>query len=262
MLFPLKTTRPRKRSLKKFTPAHISGVYGWWDISDISTLYQDKAMTTPVTADGQDILAIANKISGGNPLILGSYVAEPPSGGYPKYRAARVNGLGMIENFLSSGSTHATYFETDPDGDITDFYFASASERKVEGQTGNLYYSLYKGAMFELNLSASTQPGSFYPWINSYGQNFDGNPSHVVAEMAVISWWCHEGVAGSEFSKNATERHVAAAALTEVDHPIDNVMFMGHPGKSTGFTGEMIAARTISIEDKILLDTYLTNKWV
>lgn len=48
-----------------FSPTDISGLVGWWDFSDISTLYQDSSKTTPVASDGDPIGAVEDKGSNG-----------------------------------------------------------------------------------------------------------------------------------------------------------------------------------------------------
>ena len=53
---------------RPFTPATLfpSGVVGaWFDPSDISTLFQDTAGTTPVTAAGQTVALMRDKSGGG-----------------------------------------------------------------------------------------------------------------------------------------------------------------------------------------------------
>lgn len=46
--------------------------FTWYDMSDLSTLYQDEAGTNPVTANGQEVRHIANKGNGtSNPITSG-----------------------------------------------------------------------------------------------------------------------------------------------------------------------------------------------
>lgn len=63
----------------------------WLDLSDLTTVFQDAAMTTPVSADGQTIRAIADKGPSGNDMIrfsdsyVGTYKAAMQALNNPKY---------------------------------------------------------------------------------------------------------------------------------------------------------------------------------
>ena len=50
---------------------------GWWDPSDMSTLYQDSAGTTPVTAADQPIGRINDKSGNGNNLVQATSAKRP-----------------------------------------------------------------------------------------------------------------------------------------------------------------------------------------
>ena len=50
---------------------------GWWDPSDLSTLWQDTAATIPVTTDGQAVARINDKAGRGNHLTQATVAARP-----------------------------------------------------------------------------------------------------------------------------------------------------------------------------------------
>jgi hypothetical protein len=60
-----------------------TNLIAWYDPSDITTLFQDAAMTTPVTASGQNVRAILDKSGLGNHLIhsAGATMTYTDSGG-------------------------------------------------------------------------------------------------------------------------------------------------------------------------------------
>lgn len=70
-----------------FNPLSISGMVGWWDMSDQATLYQDFTFTTRVTADGQVIQGVRDKSGNGVHLTEG---ANPPT-----YKVGIQNGLSV-----------------------------------------------------------------------------------------------------------------------------------------------------------------------
>lgn len=62
-----------------FTPASLfSGTAGgFWDISDINTLWKDTAGTTPVTADGDQVARVDDKSGNGNHLLQATSAFRP-----------------------------------------------------------------------------------------------------------------------------------------------------------------------------------------
>lgn len=63
-----------------FTPANLfaGGVQGaWYDASDFSTMFQDAAGTTPVTAVGQPVGKMLDKSGRGNHIIQGTATSRP-----------------------------------------------------------------------------------------------------------------------------------------------------------------------------------------
>ena len=59
-----------------FDPASLSP-YSWFDPSDLSTLWQDTAGTSPVTADGQSVARIDDKSGNGRHMIQGTAANRP-----------------------------------------------------------------------------------------------------------------------------------------------------------------------------------------
>jgi hypothetical protein len=65
----LAITRPQRSGTAAWSPSALftSGEQGaWYDPSDLSTMFQDRAGTTPVTADGQTVGKILDKSGRGN----------------------------------------------------------------------------------------------------------------------------------------------------------------------------------------------------
>lgn len=59
-----------------------SEVGAWWDLSDISTLWQDSARTTPVTADSDPLGCVDDKSGNGNHLL------QATAGNRPLYKTS------------------------------------------------------------------------------------------------------------------------------------------------------------------------------
>lgn len=88
------------------TPLSIPTLTGWYDFSDIATLFQDTARATPVTADAQLIGSVADKSGGGRHLARGG-----AAGTEPVYKAAIRNGRSISRwdstKWMLSGTTFA-----------------------------------------------------------------------------------------------------------------------------------------------------------
>jgi hypothetical protein len=86
-----------------FVPTDVAGLKLWLDFSDLTTLFQDAARSTPVTADGQEILGVADKSGAGNHH-------SGATGTSPLYKAAIQNGKSIalfdgVDNLLSGSIT-------------------------------------------------------------------------------------------------------------------------------------------------------------
>lgn len=73
-----KSPARRRRPLvgAAFTPLSLSPT-AWYDPSDITTLFQDSAGTTPVTASGQPVGRMSDKSGNGNHMLQGTAAARP-----------------------------------------------------------------------------------------------------------------------------------------------------------------------------------------
>lgn len=60
-----------------FSPAQLPDLVAWYDPSDLSTLWQDTAGTTPVTASGQSVARIDDKSGNGYHLTQSTAAARP-----------------------------------------------------------------------------------------------------------------------------------------------------------------------------------------
>jgi len=76
-----------------------SALWGWWDASDISTLFQDSAATTPVASDTDPVGYWGDK--SGN----ARHGKQTTAGNRPTYAAAHLNGLGGID-FVKTSFHH------------------------------------------------------------------------------------------------------------------------------------------------------------
>lgn len=126
-----------------FTPAALPGLSAWYDPSDLSTLFQDVAMTIPVTSDGQPVAAMKDKSGNGRHAVQATASARP------LYRNA--SGVKWLEFDGVDDWMYVPSFDLSATNALT---FALAVRRA--GETGI-------GILIELSGSTnfSTNPGSF-----------------------------------------------------------------------------------------------------
>lgn len=62
--------------IRRWTPLNL-GPVGWWDPSDLSTLFQDAAGTTPVAGDGDPVGLMLDKSGAGNHASQSTNAARP-----------------------------------------------------------------------------------------------------------------------------------------------------------------------------------------
>jgi len=71
------TTLGARRGETAFSPGKLPGLVAWYDPSDLSTLYQDTAMTVPVTAAGQAVAAMRDKSGNGAHMLQATASKRP-----------------------------------------------------------------------------------------------------------------------------------------------------------------------------------------
>jgi hypothetical protein len=126
-----------------FSPLSLSP-YSWFDPSDLSTLWQDTAGTTPVTADGQSVARIDDKSGNGRHMIQGTAAARP------LYKTA--GGLhwllfdGVDDEFHAADSTTAY-----------DYVLPQTNEMTVAAGYLDLLSSQENGSLIEYSNSQSRQ---------------------------------------------------------------------------------------------------------
>lgn len=81
-----------------WAPTEIANLKLWVDATDLSTLFQDSAKTTPVASDGDRIGAWVDKSGQGNDLLQAS------ASNRPEYKASGIGGLPAY-HCLATGTT-------------------------------------------------------------------------------------------------------------------------------------------------------------
>ena len=118
-------TQARVRLFNVFSPARLfaNGEQGaWYDPSDLSTLYQDSAATTPVASDGDPVGRMEDKSGNGN------HATQATSAARPVYRTdGTLHWLEFdgVDDFLEAASVDLTAYST--------VFVSLAANRKTSG---------------------------------------------------------------------------------------------------------------------------------
>lgn len=143
--------------------AYPTNVHYWFDFSDISTLFQDTAATTPVTAAGQAIAAIKDKHSGST-IILTQATAD----NRPTYQ---VDGDGVGYGSFTSASRHRLLTSSMPAAlSVQDFTVLAVSQID-SGLTDNNGYGLWT-----MKTSGGTPTNE--PFLRLYSPHYFGSYNH------------------------------------------------------------------------------------
>jgi hypothetical protein len=150
-----KSSRRRRRmagEAAEFVPTDIAGLTGWFDFSDVSTLFQDVAMTTVITTDGQEILAAENQAA-----TPGYHLTQATTG--PLYQTAVQNSLSVAE-FNGTDSTLAASASILADAART--FILVLQKNGAVGAGSKTAWSLHANAQFYTNSATHATGWNFF----------------------------------------------------------------------------------------------------
>lgn len=162
-------------------PTSYPNLTVWLDFTDIATLFQNNAGTTPVTADGQPLRSVVNKAGGGRPnwVILNDSAVDNT------YQTNEVNGKSVIQ--FAGGQLNYLYPSSSPA--LSNYLGASAKTLtlafKYTGSppvtspiyTGHAIFGGRRNEYFGLYLTSTYRPA---------GYNWDGN-TDATASLGLAS---------------------------------------------------------------------------
>ena len=251
-------------------PSSISGLVGWWDFSDTTTLYNATSGGSNVTTDGSSVSRVNDKSGNGKNLV---------AVGAATYKTNIANGLGIVRFNGTSHCYQATSFP----------YFDTAYSAFVVCKT-TASSSTFQAAITALPATNAAAPNDDYFFLSlqdtiesSRTDRFNHGGSNTAASStASRTVFTAYGVSSSAnataFSINGTNvatgtainsgKSVSGVVSNIQPRVILNVGALVRPANPTGaafWTGDMCEivwySSDISSSDKSLLVTWLMRKW-
>jgi hypothetical protein len=184
-----------------FLPSSIASLWGWYDASDLSTLFQNTGGSTPVSAADQAIGRIADKSGKGHHLTMGTAGATPTyktgiqnskpallfDGGDRLDSAATLDSfpvtiLGVAKRTSTIGATQG----------LVSLYHSTNLGSRITLTSGNVLQALVAGEQVSTNASGTIGADTSF----LFGARLD-NDSIDVIKNGTISGTAHAAVAVS-----------------------------------------------------------------
>ncbi|QPC43483.1 hypothetical protein HW532_12730 [Kaustia mangrovi] len=233
----------------EWMPDALSPV-GWWDPSDLSTLFQDAAGTTPVTQDGDPVGLMLDKSGAGN------HASQPTAGDRPTFRESgglrRIEHGGTGQHFdlpnhvgVSGADNRALYFAGSADaasGSNIGVYFNLGP-----GNTGERWSLVVNGSN---NLRIAIQGGAYNSSVGIastgvYGVELAGS---TLGDNTIYGLLSSEAASGSETIDTRTGTNKIGAF---------------HDGTLTAamdWYGMVLVPRVLTGDERAKLQAYLAGK--
>lgn len=239
---------PTIRSETEWTPASIPNLFGWWDASDLTTLFQDSAGTTPVTANADPVGRMSDK-SGNN-----RHMIQPTSGARPTYVSATkgVVGDGSADFLLSiftavTLTAQTTFLVFDPKSVINlERYFSQTNGTTADASVTGNYVPIMRS--FANNSVAS--------WHNA------GLRSIVAVTTRVIFMSLHTGaVLTNRANRGTAENYTNALNLTVDRMALLNAINTLPVSSNAEINDAITYNRALTTDEQNLVWEYLSLKW-
>jgi hypothetical protein len=246
-----------------FSPLDIAGLQLWYDLSDTSTLFQDDAKTTAVTADGDVIGYIADK------SLNGYDVSQSVTGNKPVWKAAIKNGLGG--GLFNGTSNRLERAVSDWEADATSGYVVAVfrQERTTaarillsSGDQGSntRFWIIYQEAnlanviLVRNNDTASRYDVGYAPAQDYYVFTYTSDGSvYSIRRNGVPQTVISFGGAAGRWISSASSRDNIVLGSYRIS--------AGYGEFFRGFLCEVVAAKNYSLANIQLLENYMAAKW-
>jgi hypothetical protein len=235
-----------------FTPAALfsGGVKGgYWDPSDINTLWKDTAATIPVTASGDGVARIDDKSGNGNHLVYGGDGSQPYYTEAGTLRYLRLDDSNTLHQMLCKEFVSGQFG--------TNWSRVSGLATLTDGESGHYYSDFGTGAV-DVSLRANNPPETIYMH-NATSGGPEVAHSHTIGATVITELWKSPAPSSLEVDNGGA---VTSPSIVGVGpHGILigwGVGFVGH--ETMHWYGAMMIDRNLSSTEIAQLKTFYGTK--
>ena len=234
-----------------FNPNSVSGLSLWFDPSDITSLYQNSSLTTPISADGQTVSGMADKSGNG-------YYATSTAG--PTYKASIVNGRSILRFNGSQWINNVSYpfpntaYSVFAIGYLTTYYSGGSGwQRLLQAYADGIFFlGTYTSIVATFTGTGGWQGGTA---ANSPSYNWLG--SWYLVEMQLTGSTLYPYVTGNA---QTTKGSSTTGSFTNLNIGGANGAYSGQPWY--GDIGEILVYNSyLADSDRQKVEGYLAWKW-
>lgn len=228
-------------------PGGVPDLALWVDLSDISTLYQDAARTTPVTTNGQSIKGVTDKSGNGNHLDVTGSIS-------PTYVTGSINGLSAADLAGGGGDdqlSRATLTQGSLAQPLTEFIVVDMDVTILQQLTDSFSAAGNRCSIF-IDADGTV---NFYAGVIADTADPIGTDPHIITAQyngASSECWPTDGGAG-------TTANVSTQGRTGIRLGLENAG-VGNP--MNGRIGEyLLYNKALTLPQINTIGNYLGTKW-
>ena len=220
----------------------------WYDPSDLSTLFQDSAGTTPVTASGQPVGLMLDKSGNGNHATQATAAKRPTYTEGSGLSWLAFDGVDDAMEAPALGVTSSAltmlYSATQSGGSAVDLIFG------VENTTANRFQNFTDSSGARKTGAASTS-GATFP---TYGDSSVNQIAGAVWNGSAVQNYINGATSGGASSLSGSMDLTEGVIYIGKSPSYSNLLFTGI------FRGGLLINRALSAEEVISFSTYLAAK--
>ena len=239
--------------------AKYSAAGGMWDFTDMATLFQDSAGTTPVTAASQPVGRVLD-ISG-----LGATMHQPSAGGRPIYNGAGItfdgvdDGVATASNLVLGSPTGVSYFFRAVTTDFTgwrEFFFYGNNGEGGTWLAGKNQIQAHRdpGGYIEVSAAGSADGARWHRILAGAGSYISVSAVFDYAAASSSVSGVVDGVA-----KSAPVAQVGNLGGTVVDSTLNIRVVQGSLPPAADYKRLMFIGASLSPEDASIVSAWLAE---
>jgi hypothetical protein len=234
---------PQAAGAAAFSPLDVAGCVGWFDGSDIATLYQDAAATVPVTADGDVVGYWGNKAASNHATIT-------VTSRKPLYKVAVKNSRSIV---LFDGAD--------------DILICSSNVTYA-----HVWLVWQRATIISSGIVGTTTPGFSRSAGTNAGQGVisDGTSSFVTTASpfgSTVTWYLSQFVRTIPIVRERNIDYAGAGtpAVAFTGAPVIGARFGGGSPYALFYNGRiaeiLLYTSSLAAGDVLQIETYLNTKW-